>query len=46
LIDAMGLRMPSMPWMAPGIENPLLRRQQIEQIRRNYGLPIPKGGLF
>lgn len=46
LIDAMGLRMPRMPWMAPGIENPLLRRQQIEQIRRNNGLPIPRGGLF
>lgn len=44
LIDAMGLRMPSMHWMAPGIENPLLRQQQIEQIRRNNG--IPKGGLF
>jgi hypothetical protein len=47
LIDAMGLRMPSMPWMAPGIENPLLRRQQIEQILRNNGLPPrPRGGLF
>jgi hypothetical protein len=46
LVEAMGLRMPSMPMMAPGIENPLLRRQQIDQILRNNGLPIPKGGLF
>ena len=46
LIDAMGLRMPGMPHMAPGIENPLLRQQEIEQILRNNGLPIPKGGLF
>jgi hypothetical protein len=46
LIDAMGLRMPSMPYMAPGIENPLLRQQEVEQILRNNGLPIPKGGLF
>lgn len=46
LIDAMGLRMPGMPHMAPGIENPLLRQQEIEQIVRNNGLPIPKGGLF
>jgi hypothetical protein len=46
LVDAMGLRMPSMPYMAPGIENPLLRQQEIQQILRNNGLPIPKGGLF
>lgn len=46
LIDAMGLRMPGMPYMAPGIENPLLRQPEIEQILRNNGLPIPKGGLF
>lgn len=46
LIDAMGLRMPSMPYMAPGIENPLLRQQEVEQILQNNGLPIPKGGLF
>ena len=46
LIEAMGLRMPGMPMMAPGIENPLLRQQQIDQILRNNGLPIPKGGLF
>jgi hypothetical protein len=45
-LDAMGLRLPSMPTMAPGTENPLLRQQQIEQIRKNNGLPIPKGGLF
>jgi hypothetical protein len=32
--------------MAPGIENSLLRQQEIEQIARNNGLPIPKGGLF
>lgn len=24
LVEAMGLRLPSMPYMAPGIENPLL----------------------
>ena len=46
LTDAMGLRMPGMPYMAPGIENPLLRQQEIGQILRNNGLPIPKGGLF
>lgn len=46
LIDAMGLRMPGMPYMAPGIENPLLRQQEIQQILQNNGLPIPKGGLF
>ena len=46
LVDAMGLRMPSMPYMAPGIENPLLRPQEIERILGNNGLPIPKGGLF
>jgi len=46
LVDAMGLRMPGMPYVAPGIENPLLRQQEIEQILRNNGLPIPKGGLF
>lgn len=46
LVEAMGLRLPSMPYMAPGIENPLLRQQEIEQIARNNGLPIPKGGLF
>lgn len=46
LIDAMGLRMPGMPHMAPGIENPLLRQPEIEQILRNNGLPIPTGGLF
>lgn len=32
--------------MAPDTENPLLRQQQIEQIRKNNGLPIPKGGLL
>ncbi len=46
LVEAMGLRMPSMPYMAPGIENPLLRQQEIERILRDNGLPIPKGGLF
>ena len=46
LVEAMGLRLPSMPYMAPGIENPLLRQQETEQIARNNGLPIPKGGLF
>src|SRR5215216_2568881 len=46
LVEAMGLRMPGMPHMAPGIENPLLRHQEIEQILRSNGLPIPKGGLF
>lgn len=46
LVEAMGLRLPDMPYMAPGIENPLLRQREIEQILRNNGLPIPKGGLF
>lgn len=46
LVEAMGLRLPSMPYMAPGIENPLLRQQETEQIARNNGLPVPKGGLF
>jgi hypothetical protein len=46
LVEAMGLRLPSMPYMAPGIENPLLRQQETEQFARNNGLPIPKGGLF
>jgi hypothetical protein len=47
LVDAMGMRLPSMPYMAPGIENPLLRQQQIDQIRQHNALPpIPKGGLF
>ena len=27
LVDAMGLRLPSMPYMARGIENPILRQQ-------------------
>jgi len=47
LIDAMGLQLPSMPTMAPGTENPLLPQNQIDQIRKNYGIPpVPKGGLF
>jgi len=46
LVEAMGLRLPSMSYMAPGIENPLLRQQETEQFARNNGLPIPKGGLF
>jgi hypothetical protein len=46
LVEAMGLRLPSMPYMAPGIENPLLRQQETEQFARSNGLPIPKGGLF
>ena len=46
LVEAMGLRLPNMPYMAPGIENPLLQQQETEQIARDNGLPIPKGGLF
>lgn len=46
LLDAMALQAPSMPYLAPGIENPLLRQQQIDEIRQKNGLPIPKGGLF
>jgi hypothetical protein len=46
LVEAMGLRLPNLPYMAPGIENPLLRQQETEQIARDNGLPIPKGGLF
>ncbi|WP_422001479.1 hypothetical protein [Reyranella sp.] len=46
LVEAMGLRLPGMPYMAPGIENRLLRQPEIDQILRKNGLPIPKGGLF
>ena len=43
LIDAMGLRVPSMPLSAPGSENPLLPQKQIEQIRQNNRLlPVPR----
>jgi hypothetical protein len=46
-IDAMGLKMPGMPLMAPGTENPLLTQDQIDRIRRNNGIPQPpRGGLF
>ena len=37
LIDAMGLRLPSMPTSAPGIENQLLPQSLLDQIRRNNG---------
>jgi len=47
LIDAMGLRVPGMPTMAPGTENQLLPQSLIDQIRRNNGIPDPpKSGLF
>lgn len=46
LVEAMGLRLPSRPYMAPGIENPLLRQQEIEQMLRDNGLPIRKRSLF
>jgi hypothetical protein len=47
LIDAMGLRLPSMPTSAPGTENQLLPQNVIDQIRQNNGIPsVPKGGLF
>lgn len=46
LVEAMGLRLPSMPYMAPGKETPLLRQQEVEQILRNNRLSLPKGGLF
>lgn len=47
LIDATGLRVPSMPTSAPGIENQLLPQRLLDQIHRNNGvLPPPKGGLF
>jgi len=47
LTDAMGLKLPSLPTMAPGTENQLLPQALIEQIRRNNGIaPVPSGGLF
>ena len=46
LIEAMGLKVPSMPMMAPGIENPLLEQPIIDQIRQRGGISPPKGGLF
>jgi hypothetical protein len=47
LADAMGLKLPSLPTMAPGTENQLLPQALIDQIRRNNGIaPIPHGGLF
>jgi len=46
-VDAMGLRAPSMPTMAPGTETQLLPQNLIDQIRQNNGIPpLPKGGLF
>lgn len=45
-LDAMGLRPPSLPDMAPGTETSLLSQKEIDQIRRGHGLPIPRGGLF
>ena len=46
-IEAMGLKAPSMPLMAPGTENQLLPQSLLDQIRRNNGFPpSPKGGLF
>lgn len=45
-LDAMGIRAPSLPDMAPGTETPLLSQSEVEQIRTKYGLPLPKGALL
>jgi hypothetical protein len=47
LVEAMGLKMPSLPTMAPGIETPLLREGLLGQPQPNAGLLAPrKWGLL